>query len=168
MPRDFPSLQGLSILKSSKKNCGWRQEAGGEEAVLTQLKNPDLIWGHTGAPCLFPQQVESASEMGRRGFSLLQNFFQGKLCLGAGISLLYQDKTAPGGCKLQCPKQGISSPTGRCPFGTNPDIVSVGQFSPSEECLCTFIPVCSQSCARFGNLSSGFIHNCSSNSCSRR
>lgn len=144
--------------------------------MLTQLKNPGLIWvpGGTQAHALrlFPQQVESASEMGRWGFGLLQSFFQRNLCRGAGISLLYQDKTGPGGCTLakplRCPKQGTSSPTGRRPSGTNPGTVSVGQSSPSEECLCTFIPVCSQSCSRFGHLSSGFIHNCSSNSCNRR
>lgn len=39
-------------------------EAGGrrrEEAVLTQLKNPDPIWRHTGALRLFPQKHSSTA-----------------------------------------------------------------------------------------------------------
>lgn len=153
---------------------GRRQEERRGCADTAEEPRPDLGAHRRARPVstAAQQQVESASEMGRWGFSLLQNFFQRKLCLRAGISLLYQDKVAPGGCRLakplQCPKQVTTSPKGRCPFGTNPGNVSVDQFFPSDECLWMFIPVCYQSYSWFGHLPSGIIRNCSLNNWNRR
>lgn len=138
--------------------------------MLTRLRNLYLISAHA-AP--LPQQhAELASEIGRWEISLLQNFFQRKPCLGAWILLLYQDKTAPGGCwlaeTLQCPKPMISNPKGRCPLGTNLGNVSVDQFYPSEECHLKLTQICYHSYFQFGHLPSGIIHNGPSNTCNRR
>lgn len=49
------------------------------------------------------------------GNCLLQIFFQRKLCRGAEILLLYQNKTASGGCwlgRLHCPTAVTTSPKG--------------------------------------------------------
>lgn len=173
MPKDFPSLQSLSVLKSSNKKMWVEVGDRREEAVLTWLKNPDLISAHSSTLCWFPQQqVELASEMGCWELSLLQNFFQKKPCLQAWILLLHQGKTAPGGCwlagSLQCPKPVTTNPRGRCPLRTNLDNVSADKFFPSEGGCLMLIQICYHSYFQFGHLPSGITHNCPSNNSNRR
>lgn len=96
MLRDFPSRQGLSILKSSKKKT-----RSGEEEVETGGRAD-----RAGKLCLTSAQAahgairELAFEAGRWQLNLLPSFLPRKPCLEAWSLLLYHSKLS-GGCWLR-------------------------------------------------------------------